>query len=45
LNAVTDAGNIISQKKGIMSYITPKTSKPVSEASVGTYYISGNLSI
>jgi hypothetical protein len=45
LDAITDAGNIISRKEGIMSYTTPKTSKPASEVSVGTDYISGNLSI
>jgi hypothetical protein len=45
LDAITDAGNIISQKKGIMSYTTPETSKPASDSSVGTDYISGNLSI
>jgi len=45
LDAITDAGNIISQKKGIMSCTTRKTSKPASEISVGTDYVSGNLSI
>jgi hypothetical protein len=45
LDTVTDASNIISQKIGILSYTTPKISKPASETFIGTDYISGNLSV